>query len=490
MRKILVASSIMALSASGAIAGPLLDELAESFDAEVAFTSEDISDAGESYTEVVFTPRDATAAAITVASLTISEEDGIRYFEAEGIVSQEPDNTVELATLTASGSPEAFAQLSAAADSTEVTDSDAICEGFSSPAALEISGAKATSATQTEVLIETLAVTSELVAPNTCVVDLVLSLAGMTVREPTGVVVQTESLEIIGATPANSQLPTEETGTSLGASVTLTNVTANMGETVLGGVEFLQLYLDQDADSSINVAKAGYNAILAAMSATDPLTAGEGVSPLPAGVNVGAVWNASMEVFAGASIAVQNFSVSPEGQTMLMGMPALPASPSSLIVAAYKDGPSAIAVGAFENDQLGSLYLDFGLEMTAVDEAQLEGASSDALFALMPFGFTQLQASFEDRGIGVLATLVGFDPYMMAEQSAGGMFGPEKAKIIRDWLNQAQTGRAAISIGSEKPLRIEETMLAAMGSWTELPESVSVETEFTPPTVAELISDK
>lgn len=490
MRKILLATSLLTLSASGVLAGPMLDELAESFAADATFASESVSDGEESYTEVVLTPRDASAAVITVASLSISEEDGIRYFEAEEIVSKEPDNTVELAKLSASGSPEAIAQLSAAADSTATAESNEICEGFSRPAALEISGAKATSASQTEVVIENLAVTSQLVAPNTCVVDLVLSLAGMTVREPSGVVVQTESLEVIGATPADSQLPTEETGTSLGASVTITNVAATMGETPLAGVEFLQLYLDQDADSSINLAQAGYNAILAAMSATDPLTSGGEAAPLPEGVNVGAVWNASMEVFAGASIAVQNFSVSPEGQTMFMGMPALPSSPSSLIVAAYKDGPSAIAVGAFENDQLGSLYLDFGLEMTEVDEAQLEGASSDALFAMMPFGFTQLQASFEDRGIGVLATLVGFDPYMMAEQSASNFFGPEKAKIVRDWLNQAQTGRAAVSIGSETPLRIEETMMAAMGSWTDLPSTVSVETEFTPPTVAELISDK
>ena len=175
---------------------------------------------------------------------------------------------------------------------------------------------------------------------------------------------------------------------------------------------------------------------------------------------------------------------------MFIGMPMLPPSPSSMIVAAYKDGPDAIGLGSFENDQLGSLYVDFGLAMQEVDETQFEGASSDALFATMPFGFTQLQAFFQDRGIGVLATLAGFDPYVTAEQSTTDMLGPEKAKMVRTWLEQAQSGTAAISIGSEEPLSAEQTIFAAMGDWGNLPQSVSVEFDFKPPTVAELLSDK
>ena len=481
MLKYFLTSAALCTFVLPAHAGPMLDKLAETLASSVSFSAETIGSDSEVYQDVVLTSKESTHDKITIETLGISVFQGKNTYIADGITVSSPDGTASVTSIKFSGDLKSIVDAGTeaiAADALSDTSNN-LCERLRMPAQLSVTGATFGDETTGTISIGSVDFSAGiLLNPVDCLVESTLTVTDTSITLPDQVKFTLGEIYFYLFAPADGKIPVEPSTAIFTGNLSLRNFGLEMGGASMFTGERASIFLSQDADTSIPLALTGFNNWWDAVSfATSPSS----IISISGETNVGAVWNALRQVIGTVNLELVNLRVPEDAQLATLGQVFIPMDPTYIWASASTFEGEIFLGSQIANQNLGHIIADVTVAMLPVDEENLAGATVDDLMAQMPFGLKGLSFSMDDSGIADVLTQLGFDPYAMTEENAVGMLGEEKGALISTWLEQAKEAIASISIMSEAPLSIEDLMLLAMGSWDQLPSTITVDTAYEAP---------
>jgi hypothetical protein len=469
MKHYLLPTVLCLATTPGANAGPVLDkfiadlnvELLESQDGPASGTSEQNFNVAVKFRDGSF---------LRAASVRLSETDGTFLYDIRDIsLFGFGGETKIVPAITGIASPSELADTSIGKLFESGTlPSSGDCARFKSPFSMQIQGPVSLDEDSSLGSARIFASVSN--EPIRCMAEVEVEFSDFTnmeVREKTDIL----NAEMKVRFPLDLLLPEVRSGEVLSGKLTAKGVDTSSS----GAVESMELAFFVEADSLINLSRAGYSSILRDFVEFGSPTSSSNIAK----ISIRDLWNGLIDISGSLILKMSDFRMRPTSLPQQDAFSLIVFSgnhPIDYDLKVTKSGglvTGEVTIGAVD---LGNFGGTVEVEAKPISLSSTKMEFSD-IMVNAPLSFLSASIGLTDGGFSdEYKKLTGADLYEGANELFSGS-DPNQAQDIMDWFQSARNGgTAALLLRSYQPISFAEIPGILNGDWSAIPDFVEIQT--------------